>query len=629
MVLPVDNSAAPLTLARLADDMGVPRRALRGFHIPTGEPEDRVRVQAAFHALKATGVPTMTPLLPLFFNLNGEPYTLNDFFPFEPFFRTRMPRKSLFRTGRQVAKSASLSSHGVLLSNLNPWFKTLYVTPLFEMVRRLSQNYVKPFIENSPLRDMMISTKTINSVLQRTFLNGSQLLFSYAFTDATRIRGISAHRVVIDEIQDMDPNHLPVIYQVMGASPHGNLISMGGTPKSLDNLIEVEWQDSTQSEWLIPCQSCRYHNIPSLSHDLLKMIGPVHDNISPQHPAVVCAKCSRPVNPRHGRWIHAFPDRRWDSFGMHIPQIIMPMHYQSRDKWAALVAASEGKGNTPQHVFLNEVCGEGADAGHRLVTLSELKRAAVLPWENRLSEARRHLSSYLYRVLAVDWGGGGEDMKSFTVLSVLGLLPNGEVHVLWGYRSLRPHDHQYEAELCMRALSEFQCNVLAHDYSGAGSIRETFIAQSGWPSDRIVPIAYVRSGVSGIMNFKPATPVHPRNYYTLDKARSLLLTCQQIKLGKLKFFRYDYKGTEDEGLIHDFLGLMEDRVNSRAGADIYTITRDPRRSDDFAQAVNIGSAALYRLADAWPDLSGAAGLQLTPQQARAADLQTPDDWHRE
>jgi hypothetical protein len=585
---------------------------LDGLKLSGFEDERTKQFEIARHLIKSSKCVSLRPLLPILLNLKGDPYSLQNYFPFEPFFRTRLPRQVLLKTGRQVSKSTSLAARGVVQSNSIPHFSTLFVTPLFEMIRRFSQNYVRPFIETSPMSKLFTGKRT-GSVLQRTFQNQSQMVFSFAFLDAERTRGIAADKNTYDEVQDLDKDFLPIIRETMSGSKWGGIEEFAGTPKTLENTIEGLWLDSSQGEWMIKCHhmGCGYWNVPAMSHDLDDMIGPYRSDISELNPGVICAKCARALNPRLGRWVHARPERRWQFAGYHVPQIIMPMHYGNHEKWEILLGKRAGRGNTPTHVFYNEVCGESYDTGARLVTVTDLKRAAVLPWRCSIEEGIKNLDSYIMRILAVDWGGGGEKGISFTTMAVLGMLPDGKVDVIWGHKSLTPHDHPREARMCLNALTRFKCAFIAHDYTGAGSLREQFINQSGYPLDRILAIAYVRAASGGILTFKPATPKHPRNHYQADKARSLLLTCNQIKNGWLRFFQYDYQNADEAGLMHDFLALVEEKADSRLGKDIYTIIRDPHLSDDFAQAVNIGCLALYQANDKWPNVAEIEHLRIS------------------
>jgi len=563
--------------------------------------------------------PTVEFLLPLLLNLKGKPYTIHDHFPFSPVFRHRRPRKIVLKTGRQVSKSTSLAADGVVTTVLHPFFTTLYVTPLFEQVRRFSNNYVRPFVDESPLKSLWLGPNAEQNVLQRSFNNYSKMQFSYALLDADRIRGITADKVAIDEVQDMDSAHIPIILETMSYSKY-ELSQYTGTPKTLDNTLEGLWQQSSQAEWFVPCFSCNHQNIPSMDYDMEKMIGPVSDDISIKRPATVCAKCSKPINPRFGRWVHRSPEKRWDFAGYHVPQIIMPIHYENADKWATLVGKRDGWESQP-HVFYNEVLGESYDVGQKLVTLTELKEAACLPWPNNPIEpegkALASINGYTKRLLAVDWGGGGEEGISLTTIAVLGLLPTGGIDVIWGKRLRTPHDHLGEAEEVLHWYKRFQCNFLAHDYTGAGTLRETFIIQAGLPIERVMPISYVRAATKAPMYHVPKTELHPRDHYRVDKTRMLLYVTMFIKLGRLRFFEWDFKDTDQPGLIHDFLALVENKVETKQASDIYTIVRAAGLSDDFAQAVNIGCAALW-YPNKYPDLAGIAGMRLNAPQVHAA-----------
>lgn len=598
--------------------------------------------------LRKAGMPSLKPLLPLLLSLKGKPYTLHNYFPFEPFFRTRMAKSTILLTGRQVSKSTSLAAQGITFSNSIPYFSTLYVTPLFEMVRRFSHNYVRQFLEESPVRRLFIGSNTTNSVLQRTYRNGSSMYFSYAFLDAERTRGIPADKNVIDEIQDMNYDFLQIIHETLSGSPWG-ITQYAGTPKSLDNTANRLWKDSSQAEWMIKCQEpgCGHWNVPSSDWDLLDMIGPWHRDISDKNAAVVCSQCRtptghrKPLNPREGRWVHRYPERRWKFAGYHVPQLIMPMHYGDPEKWDALLGKQQGRNNTTPTTFLNEVCGEACDTGAKLVTETELRAAACLPWKRKAGEATKHLNRYKFRVLSIDWGGGGGKLKSsggtnkagevkrertsFTAYAVLGIRHNGEVEVIWGHRSIRTHDWHYEAQLALEALTRFKCSHIVHDYSGAGEGRLVMLYQSGLPPRNIINIRYQGFGHS-IMNFHPATEDHPHDWYSIDKSRSLVTCCLCIKFGLIKFFQYDYESADNPGLIQDFLALIEEKVDTRIGSDAYVIVRNPNATDDFAHAVNMGACSLWWLSKKWPNVAAAAKFTLSAEVMKYVHPMGKVDW---
>lgn len=580
------------------------------------------RIEQLRRLAEAGAIQTLEPYLPLCLTLQGKPYDLSDHFPFSPVFKTMMPSTLILKTGRQVSKSTSLASHGVMLSNCIPYFRTLYVTPLYEQIRRFSNNYVRPFIDRSPIKSLWSGTSTENSVLQRSFKNLSLMLFSFALMDADRIRGVSCDRLAIDEVQDMDPDHIPIMRETMSHSKYA-ISQFTGTPKTLDNPLEGLWRKSSQAEWFIPCYSCGKWNIPSLEYHIDAMMGPAHDEISEMCPGVICYNCRRPIYPRQGHWVHKHPEKRWKAAGYHVPQIIMPLHYSSPSKWSELLAKREGWGNTSKATFYNEVLGESVDHGQKLVSETELRATATLPWTNNPNDPSpimtKRLSSYTMRMLAVDWGGGGEDGVSFTTLALLGYTPSGHIDLLWGKRLVVSQEHLREAAEVLHWARVFQCHLVAHDYTGAGVVRETVMVQAGFDLNRVMPIQYVRAAAANLMRYVPPTELHNRGHYRLDKTRSLLYTFQALKLKLLRTFAYDYINDENTGLISDFLSLIEEKTESRLAGDIYTITRNPMLTDDFAQAVNIGCAALWHANNAWPNYAEAAAIgRVTHSQIMAA-----------
>lgn len=540
-------------------------------------------------------------------NHEGQPISFDDFRTFDPLFELPCPQVTVWKTGRQVGKSFSQATGGVLRSAVIRRFKTLFVTPLYEQIRRFSSNYVRPLINDSAIKPMLVGPMTEKGVLQKTFRNDSIMLFSYASTDAARIRGISTHFLALDELQDFDSRVIPIILETLSASKL-RLRQFTGTPLGLDNPVQTYWEDSSQCEWFIRCRACNYWNIPSAEHDLLRMIGKVREDICPEAPGIVCANpsCERPIFPmRDGRWIPRYPDRMDTMAGYHISQPIMPMHYNHAKSWAELKAKQDGLGMISPNKFFNEVLGESYDVGARLVTKSELREASCLPWENDYqkpaAKSLENLDSYVDRVLAVDWGGGGEKGVSFTVLAVMGLRPDGRTDVLWGARLLTPYDHELEANECVKWFKKFKCNRMVHDYTGAGVLRETLILQSKFEAKRLFPVWYVGPAKQGIIYYVPPDNLSPRGYYRVDKTRSLLYTCQAIKHGGLRFFHFDERDKSNFGLINDFLALNENKKQLDSGSDIYTIGRDEGRTDDFAQAVNIGQIALWHANNCWPD----------------------------
>jgi len=573
--------------------------------------------------MPAEKVSNLAYYLPLLLSLQGKPLTLENHFPFEAFFSSRMPPSTTWRCGRQVGKSISLAAQGILITASIPYFNTLFIAPLFETIRRFSTNYMATLINQSPVRRLFVTTNTRQNVLQRDFRNGSTMFFLFAYQNCDRVRGINSRRVGYDEAQDMDFDFIPLINQTMGGSESGDIQQHTGTPKTLNGTLERLWEDTSQAQWHIICSHCKHENIPSLEFDLEAMTGPaiVNRPISEKYPGVVCAKCGKPIYPRTGRWVHHRPELRGIREGRHVPQQIMPGHYADFRKWHTLLGKRAGAGNTSRTTYLNEVCGEGCDEGAKPVTQTDLKRACTRR-PNSLEYAAKHIGDYVDTICAVDWGGGGLKRDSFTVLAILGLTADGRIDVLYGWRSHTPHDYPGEVREIIKAMHATKTGYLAHDYSGAGEGREHILIGAGFPPQQIIPISYIRAGKGALMRAIPENPdTGQRAYYQLDKARSLTLCFDLIRTKQIRFFEWD--GGKDNGLIEDYLSLIEDLVETRTTGGVYTIVRDTKAGpDDFAQAVNYGACALFWRAGKWPNLADLHRIEMSAEQL--ASIVPPD-----
>ena len=472
------------------------------------------------------------------------------------------------------------------------------------------------------MRVLWTGTKADNSVLQKTFLNGSTMLFSFAYLDATRIRGATADIIRIDEAQSIQLEFVPVIKAVASASKWDVMV-VSGTPLTLDTPIHGYWTKSSQAEWFIPCRhaGCHAWNIPSTDYHLDAMIGPLRDDISPNAPGLVCAKCRRPLFPQDGHWVHRKQTReaQMEHAGYHVPQPILDHHCMRKDRWKELLMHQQ---NYPRHQFVNEILGESLDSGQKVVTQSDLIQAAKLPWANnprqpdpRVDEAIR---SYPLRILTVDWSGSGEAELSYTVIGLMGQKPNGELDVLWGKRLPIGTDHMKEAAEIKYWMDRFQVHGLVHDFTGAGTIRETTLVQAGIRVEVIKPVYYVRAALQNMITVAPPTMINSRSYYKLDKARSLMTVASAIKAGFINFFKWDFVDSQNPGLLSDFLALVEQKTPTRLAGDTYTITKNPLNSDDFAQAIIIGAAVLWHETNSWPNYaSKTKRFDLTVEQEAA------------
>jgi hypothetical protein len=373
------------------------------------------------------------------------------------------------------------------------------------------------------------------------------------------------------------------------------------------------------SEWFVPCFHCTTNgfptwNIPAKEFHAERMIGPWHEDISEKCPGTICHKCGSPINPRFGRWIHRNREQIGVNHGYHIPQIIMPMHYASRNKWAELCGKMHGKGGTSANTFWNEVLGESYDLAAKLVTLTDLDAVSNLG-PNSIEHAKQQLNKYRLRILGVDWGGGGEQRSSYTVLALLGVNYDGSMEIPWAKRLLTPHDHLREAAEVQAYWRMFSPHLLAHDYTGAGAVRETVLVQSGVSINHIFPVMYIGPARGAPCYHVAATEQHPRDHYRVDKSRTLLYTCAMIRGNRLRFFNKDFETREDPGLIRDFLALYEEKIQTASAGELFRIGCQDGFTDDFAQAVNIACVAAWYRLKSWPNIAVIAKTTMADMQS--------------
>ena len=582
-------------------------RLTRGEHVPAEQ-----ILKSVQQRMESIAYRSFVPLLPLL-SLKGKPYNLDRHFPMEPMFKTSLPRKMLWKCARQVSKSTSLSAGGVMRAAGTPYLQQLFVAPRFEQIRRLSANYIRPFIEHSFIKDLLINEECVKAVLQRSFVNQAAMFFSFAFIDVDRIRGLAVDLISVDEVQDLDYDFLPIILECMSASDFG-VSFLSGTPKSLDNTIEALWQATSRAEWVTRCDACAHWNMAAAHADLLKMIG---------LRGVVCARCDKPINPRAGHWYHTAGKTHMDFQGFHVPQIIMPMHYENEEKWKELLAHRAGKDNYTSAKFSNEVLGESADMGIKLVSVTDIQKASKLG-RNEIEVACEQIKHCKIRVMGVDWGGGGQEEVSFTAVSLVGLdVAHGVCECHYAERFSLGLSYDDEIRTILQYFRGAGCHYLAHDYGGSGALREAMLIQAGLPIDRVIGLSYTYSPSRHIVYYIPPVQNEMRGYYGLDKPRSLVMQALCVKSGLILLPEYE----SSKAVTHDLLALMEDKHEAPRGSDIYLIRRQPKLPDDFAHALNFACVGIWHTERRYPDLSLVQNVKMSQEQLNFAQPPTPD-WDR-
>lgn len=590
-----------------ADDTGRPPSAkdyeIRSLGLNN---EDERLFRELLEQVRKKELPSLRKLLPFFFHIRGKPVSLTNREPFEILFRSVMPRVTVQRCGRQVSKSQTEAMLEVLMGATIPYFMNLYITPLYEMTRRFSGNYIADLINKSPLYKQLIDSTSRKNVLERTFRNGATMTYTFAFLDDTRTRGIPANRICYDEYQHFNESFCSTINATLDADPIYKMQSYQGTPLGPNNALNKAYLSTSQAHWVTKCLhgGCGHYNVAAWDRDLEKMIGPLHDDTGPKRPGTVCAKCQKSIDCRFGFWNHDFPDLKNERLGIHVPQPILGIHSHNRVAWSSLCAKVK---TYPLPALLNEVMGEPADAGTQLVTVSDLRKAACLP-PNLAREAKKRLDKYVRTAIGVDWGGTGgsnpaKPRVSFTTAAAAGLCPDGSIDIFWGHRFKKNLDYKHEVEVLSMAMSEFGATDMGHDY-GSGGQQEHILIAGGFNKQKLMPIRYSGpTSVKALMVQKPPTADHPRTWFSLQKTAALAMVAYGIRTGFIRFFRYDYVSVENPGLLHDFLALDEQTLKRRTSGDLKLVGVLADQPDDFAHAVTFACCAMWFREKKWPDMA--------------------------
>ena len=375
-------------------------------------------------------------------------------------------RRILLKFARQSEKSTALGNKALAYSAVNMAFRVLYVTATAQQAQVFSVDRIKDPIELSPELNKLTDSKLNQNVFFKQFKNRSQIRIRYAFLTADRVRGIPSDMINIDEIQDIITENIPVIEQCASHS-FWKIFCYSGTPKSMDNTIEVYWsQWSTQNEWVVPCERHGVPNRPDTWH--WNILGVKNIGKS----GLICSKCGGPISARHpkAQWASMQPvtDANSDRVtfeGYRIPQIMVPWA-----DWTEILAARE---RYPTVQFNNEILGLSYDSGTRPLTRVQLESCCLQDIHiNQVEENAKKCSGGVFA--GIDWGTGE---GSYTVLTLGGYLEHG--FTIFFKHRFTGDDLEPRAQLdkIIRLLVSVNFTLIGTDYGG-GFDRNDFLMRN-------------------------------------------------------------------------------------------------------------------------------------------------------
>jgi Phage terminase large subunit (GpA) len=388
----------------------------------------------------------------------------DDGFGYEPFtfkgrrhmirpYNTPAKRMLLF-CARQVEKSTLLGNRAITYSCLLSGFRTLYVSPSATQTKTFSSDRIKDPLETSEVLRSFTQRSLQQNVFEKQFINRSKITLRYAFLNADRTRGIPATSLLLDELQDILADNIPIIEQCTSHAPEQlKRFVYAGTPKSTDNVIEYyRANKSTQGEWVVPCdahggEGGRYWNV----------LG--EKNIGKK--GLICEKCGAIINPMHddAQWafMTEFHPIKAPFESYRIPQLMVPWK-----PWDEVLLDYD---RYSRDKFYNEVLGISFDSGLRPLTPAQVRDCCseeVTMNQNALVQYR-NVAHGQPIFAGLDWGTGEH---TYTVLS-LGTYMHSKFRIFYVHRFAGEEtDPEIQLQKIVQMLRYFNVAVIGADYGG-------------------------------------------------------------------------------------------------------------------------------------------------------------------
>ena len=489
---------------------------------------------------------TFVDLATNLFYLNGAPLkmphdTMRHIYPIY----NNPDRSVLMMFGRQVHKSTTLANNIALPCIKYKNYHAVYVAPTSQQTSVFSTDKLDGTLRDSTIiQKHFIDTKTKDQVMYKELLNGSKIYLRSAFHSADSIRGISADKVAIDELQDIMSDHIPVIEQCMSFSlpkwesmkqTYPNLPmhlfnhrTYAGTPKTIENTLSKYWGKSTQNEWLIKCSHCNKWNYINE-----KNVGPT---------CLICNKCGLPIHYKDGQWVSTSHDKKASIQGYRVPQIIVDWINNPRYPEVWQINVIQPMKIYTSQKFFNEIL--------------------ALPYANAKNPLNHHDMHAICKdyeinirwddpILAnvdlyagVDWGKGDTAKgTSYTVLKIGGIFRGKfRLFVVRKYTG-RMSDANYQIEDILRTINLYKCKLTMADSGDGRTSNATMVKALG--VQRFCE-AYEHGTSKKKIKWDPA-----QGMYIFNRTRMMTDRFMEIKSGQIEFPKYE----QMKDYIEDFLNI--------------------------------------------------------------------------
>jgi hypothetical protein len=343
-----------------------------------------------------------------------------------------------------------------------------------------------------------------------------------------------------------------------GQSSDRQAIMRTGTAKTVGNVLEATFRDSTACEWIVVCPS-GHHNLPDV------------DNI--QRDGFTCKKCKSVCDVRNGYWMAMNAvDKKW--LGFRIPQIILPLHTEDPEKWSEIV---HKRHNMDQIRFANEVMGQAAGSGIEFLSEDDLRACCETGYE--FADYYNPQKERFPLIMAtIDWGLTAR--KSFTILSIWGVAEN-RIKLLFCYRFMH-NDLLKQIDQIAHWIKVWNVQLIGADW-GAGIVQGVSLEQK--VGQRVHKFMYV-SEQSEIAKYDKDSHVYKVNRTQAMSESFLLMKQKRYWFPDWSIFQHYAK---------DILCIFMEPLDDRNFNDKFKYDHPPDIADDFTHTAVYANILLYLL----------------------------------
>lgn len=469
---------------------------------------------------------------------------------------------------RQIAKSSSLIARQLCKSFLIPRSKSMYICP-HPHHRTTYENRFREMESGCPYMKIAYKkgSSLRNNLSLKEYPNGSLTQLVNVLTDTSQARSKTTDELLYDEYQLFDIMLEGDIEQCQSVS-ETPMTLYTGTATNVDSPLQFRYSNGSCSTWHVKSPN---------GVDWINFGNPeeILSTITPE--GVKCPYTNQLLDVRNGSFVDEFPARRDYGFvSLHIPQLIIHDKIKDAIEWEKIYKAY--KEYNPNK-FMEEICGIASEEGSREITKGDLQKICVL---GDKSEMLRRAKEGYYSIIisGCDWGGSDyipnlKTRESTTVHAVLGLAPDGKIHIL----NLKDYQGQgYDAigKDIVRVHKEYQGNATAFD-TGVGQVYMNILDKD------LNPARNFRFNYHAHIFQLLGVPHHGNpNQYTLNKHESFSQLFLAIK--NKDILCYDWEDAEP--LLSHFLNMYRVLKDGQSGPNKFFYHRSPAKCDDTAHAVN-------------------------------------------